>query len=87
MGLLIVDILYRKNNMSISDRFIVAFYHALGGIVLGVSIAIYCSLYLSLSFSSAKIVFITVAISFAIGYLFPRAASKLFKWIWYFFTL
>ena len=73
--------------MSISDRFIIGVYHALAGIVLGVSIAIYCSLYLSLSFSSAKIVFITVTVFFVIGYLFPRIASKLFKWIWYFFKL
>lgn len=71
--------------MSISDRFIVAFYHALGGIVLGVSVAIYCSLYSSSSFSSAKIVFITAAVCFVIGYLFPDIASKLFKWAWDFF--
>ena len=70
--------------MSISDRFIVGFYHALGGIVLGVSIAIYCSLYLSLSFSSAKIVLITVVVCFVIGYLLPNVASQLFKWVWRF---
>ena len=71
--------------MSGFDRFIGGFYYALAGIILGIGVAIYCSLYLSSSFSSTKIVLITAAICFVIGYLFPDIASKLVKWVWHFF--
>ena len=68
--------------MKHADRFIVAVYYAIGGVVvLG-----YFSLYLNLAIGSAQIVLSCVILCFAMGYLFPHAVGTLFKWIWRLFT-
>ena len=68
------------------DRFIVAVYYAIGGVVLGFGVALYFSLYASLEIGSAQIVLSSVILCFAMGYLFPHAVGTLFKWIWRLFT-
>ena len=72
--------------MDHSERFITALYYSVGGIILGLGLAIYSSLYLSLTVSSAKIVIFTVISCFVIGYLFPNNIGNIFRWIWNFFV-
>lgn len=72
--------------MKHADRFIVDVYYAIGGIVLGFGVALYFPLYLHLEICSAQIVFSSVTLCFAMGYLFPHAVGTLFKWIWRLFT-
>ena len=72
--------------MKHAERFIVAVYYAIGGVVLGFSMALYFSLYLHLEIGSAPIVFSSVTLCFAMGYLFPHVVGTLFKWIWRLFT-
>lgn len=72
--------------MKHAERFIVAVYYAIGGIVLGFGVAFYFSLYLHLEIGSAQIVLSSVILCFAMGYLFPHVMGTLFKWIWRLFT-
>ena len=72
--------------MKHADRFIVAVYYAIGGVVLGFGVALYFSLYASLEIGSAQIVSSSVILCFAMGYLFPHVVGTLFKWIWRLFT-
>ncbi|ENV52102.1 hypothetical protein ACG9X6_18500 [Acinetobacter guillouiae] len=64
------------------ERLITALYYSIGGIILGLGLAIFTSFYLSTSFSSVKIVIITVISCFIIGYLFPNIVGNIFRWIW-----
>mgnify|MGYP000157608008 CR=1 FL=1 len=72
--------------MNNSERIIIGIYYAIGGIILGLGIAIYSSLYHSLTTSSFKIVIFTVITCFVIGYLFPNIVNNIFRWIWKLFT-
>ena len=72
--------------MKHAERFIVAVYYAIGGVVLGFGVALYFSLYASLEIGSAQIVSSSVILCFAMGYLFPHVVGTLFKWIWRLFT-
>ena len=64
------------------ERLITALYYSIGGIILGLGLAIFTSFYLSTSFSSVKRVIITVISCFIIGYLFPNIVGNIFRWIW-----
>lgn len=68
------------------ERLITALFYSIGGIILGLGLAIFSSLYLSLSISSAHIVMFTVACCFAIGYVFPNAVGNIFRWMWKIFV-
>jgi ABC-type antimicrobial peptide transport system permease subunit len=72
--------------MDNSERLITAFYYSVGGIILGLGLAIFFSLYLSSTISSPKIVIFTVIFCFVIGYLFPNMVGNIFKWIWKIFV-
>lgn len=72
--------------MDSSERFIVALYYSIGGIILGLGLAIFSSFYLSLTINSSKIVIFTVITCFVIGYLFPKAAANIFRWVWKIFV-
>lgn len=72
--------------MNNSERLITAFYYSIGGIILGLGLAIFSSLYLSSMISSSKIVIFTVISCFAIGYLFPHVVANIFRWIWKIFV-
>lgn len=72
--------------MDSSERFITALYYSIGGIILGLGLAILSSLYLNFMISSAKIVFFTVIACFVIGYLFPHSVGNIFKSVWNFFV-
>ncbi len=72
--------------MDNSERLITAFYYSVGGIILGLGLAIFSSLYLSSTISSLKIVSFTVISCFVIGYLFPNLISNIFKWVWKIFV-
>ena len=72
--------------MDNSERLITAFYYSVGGIILGLGLAIFSSLYLSSTISSLKIVSFTVINCFVIGYLFPNLISNIFKWVWKIFV-
>ena len=50
--------------MKHADRFIVAIYYAIGGVVLGFGVAFYFSLYLHLEIGSAQIVFSSIILCF-----------------------
>ncbi|OTG78492.1 hypothetical protein B9T33_14255 [Acinetobacter sp. ANC 5054] len=65
--------------MDHSERLIAAFYYSVAGILLGLGLAIFTSLYLSLTISSAKIVLFTVIFFFIIGFLFPNSVTNIFK--------
>lgn len=65
--------------MKHAERFIVAVYYAIGGVVLGFGVALYFSLYFHLDIGSAQIVFSSVILCFAMGYFFPHAVGTLFK--------
>ena len=52
--------------MDNSERLITAFYYSVGGIILGLGLAIFSSLYLSSTISSLKIVSFTVINCFVI---------------------
>ena len=67
--------------MNHADRFIVAVYYAIGGVVLGFGVVLYFSLYFHLEIGSAQIVLSCIILCFAMGYLFPHAVGTLFKWI------
>lgn len=67
------------------DRLIQTFYYALGGIILGVSIAITWSFYINSQTSSILIIFITTCISALCGFLFPHLVAYWFKVFWNFF--
>ncbi len=68
--------------MDNSERLITAFYYSVGGIFLGLGLAILFSLYLGSTVSSLKIVIFTVISCFVIGYLFPNMIGTIFKWAW-----
>ena len=72
--------------MDNSERLITAFYYSVGGIILGLGLAIFSSLYLSSTVSPPKIVIFTVISCFVIGYLFPNKIRDIFKWIWKIFV-
>ena len=72
--------------MDNSERLITAFYYSVGGIILGLGLAMSFSLYLSSTISSPKIVIFTVICCFVIGYLFPNAVGNIFKWFWKIFV-
>lgn len=72
--------------MDNSERLSIAFHYSVGGIILGLGLAIFSSLYLSSTISSSKIVIFTVISCFVIGYLFPNMVSTIFKWVWRIFV-
>ena len=72
--------------MDNSERLITAFYYSVGGIILGLGLAMSFSLYLSSTISSPKIVIFTVISCFVIGYLFPNVVGNIFKWFWKIFV-
>ncbi|KAB1852316.1 hypothetical protein F4W09_15060 [Acinetobacter tandoii] len=72
--------------MNNSERLITAFFYSIGGIILGLGLAIFSTLYLNSTISSSKIVIFTVISCFAIGYLFPNVVANIFRWIWKIFV-
>ena len=73
--------------MDNSERLITAFYYSVGGVILGLGLAIFSSLYLGSTVSSPKIIIFTVISCFVIGYLFPNMVGSIFKWVWRIFAL
>ena len=53
--------------MDNSERLITAFYYSVGGVILGLGLAIFSSLYLGSTVSSPKIIIFTVISCFVIG--------------------
>ena len=72
--------------MDNSERLITAFYYSVGGVILGLGLAIFSSLYLGSTVSSPKIIIFTVISCFVIGYLFPNMVGSIFKWVWRIFV-
>ena len=72
--------------MDRSERLITAFYYSMGGIILGLGLAIFSSLYLGSTVSSSKIIIFTVLSCFVVGYLFPNMVGNIFKWFWKIFV-
>ena len=68
------------------ERLIQTFYYAIGGIFLGVMIALAWSFYIDTNTSSIQIVLITAFISALCGFLFPNFVSHWFNAFWNFFT-
>jgi hypothetical protein len=67
------------------DRVIQAFYYAIGGLVLGIAIAIKWSYFIDTHTNSALIIFITTISSAILGFLFPNSIKGLFIILWNFF--
>ncbi|WP_067868111.1 hypothetical protein [Acinetobacter sp. SFB] len=68
------------------DRVIQAFYYAIGGVFLGIMIAIFWSFHISTQTSSVQIIFTTTVLSALCGFLFPDLVSSWFKAWWNFFS-
>lgn len=69
------------------ERLIQTFYYAIGGIFLGVMVAVAWSFYINTHTSSVNIILITAFISALYGFLFPNLVSHWFKAFWNFFHL
>ncbi|WP_216933872.1 MULTISPECIES: hypothetical protein [unclassified Acinetobacter] len=67
------------------DRVIQAFYYALGGVILGIAIAINWSYFIDTHTSSILIISITTLSSAISGFLFPNCIKGLFMVLWNFF--
>lgn len=64
------------------DRFIHAFYYALGGLILGVAIAINWSYFID-THTSSVVIISTTTLSFAIlGFHFPNCIARIFSIFW-----
>lgn len=72
--------------MNHQERLITAIYYAIGGVVLGLGLAIFTSFHISTPVSSVTIIIITVISCFILGYLFPNFVRNLFKWVWEIFV-
>ena len=69
----------------INDRLIQTFYYALGGMFLGIMIAIFWSFYVSTYTNTVQIILITTLLSALCGFLFPNLAPYGFRAFWNFF--
>ena len=76
----------QNNYLSLTDRFISALYCGLGGIFLGITVAIFCSYQVSTSTSSVKIIIITTLLCALFGFLAPHLAKNSFRILWNFFS-
>ena len=76
----------QNHYLSLIDRFISALYCGLGGIFLGITVAIFCSYQVSTSTSSVKIIFITTLLCALFGFLAPHLAKNSFRILWNFFS-
>lgn len=72
--------------MNNNDRLIAVLYYSIGGVFLGLGLALFSSLYLGLETSSIKIVIFTIIACAVIGYLFPDMVAHIFKWVWKIFV-
>ncbi len=61
------------------DRVIQAFYGAIGGLILGIAIAINWSYFIDTHTSSALIIFIITISSAILGFIFPQSIPRIFK--------
>jgi len=64
------------------DRIIQAFYYAIGGIFLGIMLAITWSMHINSNTSSVMIILVTTAICSILGFLFPHSIQHWFKLFW-----
>lgn len=64
------------------ERLIQAFYYAIGGLILGIAIAIKWSYFIDMHTNSALIIFITTISSAILGFLFPNSIKGLFMVLW-----
>jgi len=68
------------------ERLIQTFYYAIGGIFLGIMIAIAWSFHIDTYTSSVQIILITACVSALCGFLFPNLVPHWFKILWNFFS-
>lgn len=66
------------------DRLIQAFYYALGGIALGITLALAWSFHINSQTNAIHIILITTLISGFCGFLFPDLVPYWFKTVWNF---
>ena len=64
------------------NRIIQAFYYAIGGIFLGILVAISWSLYINSHTSSVMIILTTTVLTSIAGFLFPNTIQHWFKLFW-----
>ena len=69
----------------INDRLIQTFYYALGGVFLGIMIAIFWSFYVSTYTNTVQIILITALLSALCGFLFSNLPPSWFRVFWNFF--
>ncbi|NNH36290.1 hypothetical protein E0H83_09665 [Acinetobacter terrestris] len=67
------------------DRVIQAFYGAIGGLILGIAIAINWSYAIDMHTRSILIILTTTLSSAILGFLFPNSIKGLFIILWNFF--
>lgn len=68
-----------------NDRLIQALFNALGGLVLGIALAIQWSYFMDMHTSSARIIFITVILAALLGFCFPKTNASIFRAFWHLF--
>lgn len=67
------------------DRVIQAFYGAIGGLILGIAIAINWSYVIDMHTRSILIILTTTLSSAILGFTFPKSIPRIFKIFWNFF--
>lgn len=65
-----------------TDRSIQALFYALGGLLLGIVIAIKWSYFMDTHTSSVMIIFISSISSALLGFLFPNSIPQIFRAFW-----
>ena len=69
-------------NETMDNRLIQAFYYSIGGLGLGIALAITWSFYIDSQTSSVHINLITMFLSGLCGFLFPHSVAHIFKFFW-----
>lgn len=64
------------------DRVIQAFYYLIGGLVLGIAIAINWSYFINTHTSSTLIILIATFSSATLGFIFPKSIHRIFNLCW-----
>lgn len=64
-----------------SERFIVACYYAIGGLILGIALVLSFSLHYGLENHAFKIIIFSMLCCFVLGYFFPSLIGLYFGWI------
>lgn len=72
-------------NATMNDRLIQALFNAIGGLILGVAVALQWSYFIDMQTSSVLIIFVTVILAALLGFCFPKTNANIFRAFWHLF--